>query len=150
MSFKNKEMRPILKKILRQFLSRQNFQGKFPNYRRIESDMLHLLSVEFDKYGGAFFLELAICPAKNLQTSWGKSISVDELTAAHMPPEDRVRLQATADHHSLPEDWFRFDSLSDESELWQLAEQIIDLFPQVNDWFRNKKAGANIYSVKTK
>jgi len=150
MPSKDRKMRRILRKIFGDFLQQQSFIGRFPNYRRIEDNTLHLLSFQFDTYGGAFFLELATHPAESLQVSWRRPIPVEELTAAHLPPETRVRLQAKANRHSLPEDWFRFDSFTDEYDFIQLAEHVKTLFPQVNDWLREKREGINILSPVAK
>lgn len=135
--------RIILKRTLVPELEAEGFQGKFPEFQRIERGELQLLSIVFDKYGGGFFLEFSNCPLGDMETSWGEVVAERELTVAHTPFESRARLQQKGDRNSLTEDWFRYDKLSAD-ELERLVLHVVDLLPQINDWLRAKKVGRNI------
>jgi hypothetical protein len=49
-----KKTRTILKRALVPHVESEGFVGKFPEFHRTENGELHLLSVQFDKYGGGF------------------------------------------------------------------------------------------------
>jgi hypothetical protein len=144
----DKKMRNALKRTLIPYLESEGFGGKFPDFQRKEKDVLHLLSVHFDKHGGGFYLEFAKHPVGDKKTSWGEIVPEQKLNVAYAPAEDRARLQENANPNSLREDWFRFDNLS-ESEIEALVKRVIALFTQVNDWLRDKKVGKNISAFKT-
>lgn len=139
----SKKMRALLKRALVPRLESEGFVGRFPEFRRTENGELHLLSVQFDKHGGGFFLELAKHPPGDLETSWGETVPERELTVAHTPIENRARLQRNGHQHSLSEDWFRFDELP-ANELEGLVRDVIGLFPQVDEWLRTGRAGPNV------
>ncbi len=139
----NRKIREILKRTLVPKLEAEGFRGKFPEFQRIESGDLHLLSIQFDKYGGGFFLEFTSHPPGDLQTSWGENVPEQEITVAHTPIESRGRLQQKENKNSVSEDWFRFEKLS-EDELEKLVQQVVNLLPQINDWLREKRVGINI------
>jgi hypothetical protein len=88
-------------------LTARGFTGSFPHFRRLKPDQIDLLSVQFDKYGGGFVVELAKCPADGITTLWGAKIPPDKVKASDtLPP--RLRLgsnPAKQDFHH----WFRYD-----------------------------------------
>jgi len=140
-------MKSALKKVLVPYLRSEGFIGKYPEFMRREKDILHLLSIEFDKYGGGFFLEFAPHPAGDKTMPWGEVVPEQNLTTAHSPFDMRARLQEYGTENSTNESWFRFDSLTrDECE--DLANRVVKLFPQVNEWLREHKVGPNISTIK--
>ena len=138
-----KVARYLLKRDLTPMLKAEGFSGQFPHFQRQENDKLHLLSIEFDRYGGGFFLEFAAIPAGEMQTSWGEAIPQDNITLAHTNIEIRARLQQTAQQNSLRENWFCYDNLS-EQEIEDLVDQVASMIGQVNDWLRHQNPGQNI------
>lgn len=144
---KDKKMRNAMKKALVPYLKAEGFNGKFPSFQRKEKQLLHLLTVQFDKHGGGFFLEFAIHPEGDLKTSWGEIVPENKLDVAYAPIEDRARLQENGKPNSLRDDWFRYENLS-EDELETLVKHVIGLFPQVNNWLRNKRVGKNISAIE--
>ncbi|MGD8643660.1 MAG: DUF4304 domain-containing protein [Chromatiales bacterium] len=138
-----KKTRTILKRALVPHVESEGFVGKFPEFHRTENGELHLLSVQFDKYGGGFFLEFARHPSGHMATPWDEMVPERELTVAHSPIESRARLQQDGHQNSLSEDWFRFEDLP-ANELEDLVLHVISLFPQVNDWLREGRAGPDI------
>lgn len=144
----NQTVRRILKKTLVPILEAEGFQGKFPDFQRLDKEDLHLLSVVFDKNGGGFFLEFATHPPGDLETSWGEVIPEKELTVAHTHFERRARLQQNGHPNSLSEDWFRFEKLSG-NEIKELVQNVGSLMYQVNDWLREKRAGQNISTTES-
>ena len=144
----NQIVRRILKKALVPILVGEGFQGKFPDFQRLEKEDLHLLSIVFDKNGGGFFLEFTSHPPGDMETSWGEAISERELTVAHTHFESRARLQQNGHPNSLSEDWFRFDRLS-ENEIEELVQHVGSLISQINDWLREKRVGQNISTTES-
>ena len=121
--------------------------GKFPDFQRFENGNLQLLSIEFDKYGGGFFLEFACQPPGDLETSWGEVILEKDLTLAHAGFEGRARLQQNGQANSLSEDWFRYENLS-ETEIEKLVQYVSSLINQINEWLRGKRVGKNISATE--
>ena len=148
MTASTKHIRAALKQTLVPFLVSEGFVGKFPEFKRHEGGELHLLSVEFDKWDGGFFLEFAPHPSGPRMMSWGETVQEEELTVAHAPFDTRARLQALGSSNSTRELWFRFDGL-DAEECEKLVEHVISLFPQINAWLREKRVGPNISAIQS-
>lgn len=110
------------------------FKGSFPHFRRLLPSRTDLLTVQFDKYGGGFVVEIATAPAGEFRTDWGDTVRAKELTADYLPPTERLRLGAKevgGDHwFRYDQGWFRrtpsFDELSDRVS--QLAETQGEVF----------------------
>ena len=130
----NKIARRLLKSNLVPLLEADGFKGKFPDFQRFENGELHLLSVEFDKYGGGFFLEFASLPSGNLEK---------DITVAYAAFDSRARLQNNGQRNSMSEDWFRYENMS-ENEIEELIQYVGSLLHQINDWLRDKIIGKNV------
>jgi len=143
----NKIVHRTLKKTLVPILESEGFQGKYPDFQRLEKEVLHLLSIVFDKNGGGFFLEFSSHQPGDMETSWGEVIPEQELTVAHTNFESRARPQQNGNPNSLSEDWFRFEGFA-ENEIEKLVQQVCNLLPQVNDWLREKRVGQNISTTE--
>lgn len=97
-----------LKKLFVPALRERGFNGAFPHFRRISDDRIDLLTVQFDRYGGGFIIEISKCPPNGITTYWGKHIPSNQVRASDMHPNQRHRLgcqRGEADGH-----WFRFDN----------------------------------------
>jgi hypothetical protein len=132
-----------MKRTLVPILESEGFQGTFPEFQRVDCGSLQLLSIQFDKNGGGFFMEFCNHPPGDLETSWGEIVPERNITVAHTPVESRARLQQTGNRNSLAEDWFRYENLSTD-EVERLAKHVAELLPQISDWLREKKIGENI------
>jgi hypothetical protein len=139
----NQNIKSALKRILVPRLTVEGFTGRSPEYVRREGETLHLLSVQYDKWGGGFYLEFAAHPAGDMTMPWGEVVPEASLTVAHTPVEARGRLQETGSSSSTSEMWFRFEGLSDAG-CASLVRHVVDLFPQVDAWLRDGRAGPNI------
>lgn len=126
-------------------LKTEGFVGKHPHYRRHEGTTLHLLSVIYDKTGGGFAFEFANHPPGTLKTSWGTEVPEEELDVGYADLGERARLVRTTRGQGTYDDFFRYDSFSgDKQACADLVATAVDMFPQVNDWLRTKRAGPNI------
>lgn len=147
MSSVNKNIKAALKKVLVSHLAAEGFSGKYPEFMRRDREMLHLLSVQFHKYGGSFFLEFAPHPAGDKAMPWGEVVPETKLTTAHAPFDTRARLQESGSKSSTEKLWFHFESLT-EKECEDLVRHVVQLFPQINNWLREKKIGPNISAIE--
>ena len=83
-------MHKAIKKIAEPYFRGIGFKGRFPHFRKIESDKIKLLTFQFNLAGGSFVVELAQCDAKPLITNWGEEISPAKITAHDL--NNRYRL----------------------------------------------------------
>ncbi|ACC71564.1 DUF4304 domain-containing protein [Paraburkholderia phymatum] len=100
------EMNRALKARFVPALRQLGFKGALPHFRRLRDDRVDLLTVQFDRHGGGFVVELSQCGAEGITTHWGKFISANTVTAHDLHPSQRHRLGSPGpniDH------WFRFD-----------------------------------------
>ena len=96
-----------LKRLLVPALRERGFKGSLPHFRRPMTDRIDLLTVQFDKWGGGFVIEVSKCAPDGITTYWGKQIPPNRVTAWDMHPDQRHRLgspKVGVDGH-----WFRFD-----------------------------------------
>jgi uncharacterized protein DUF4304 len=94
-----------LKKIVVPELRAKGFKGSFPHFHRDCGDYRHLVSFQFNKYGGSFVVEVGRCSAQGLE-KLGRQIPPTEVTVFHLHPAERIRLgkgPSESDH------WFHFD-----------------------------------------
>jgi hypothetical protein len=88
-------------------LRTKGFSGSFPHFRRRTDTAIHLLTFQFNKYGGSFVVEVASCGTEGRTAYWGKQIPPKDMRAHDVHPNLRVRLGSTA---KKPDHWFKFDS----------------------------------------
>lgn len=88
-------------------LRERGFKGSFPHFRRKAATKIHLLTIQFDKHGGGFTIEIAVGPVSGLAGPNGTHHAPTEMTAWHSHPEQRLRLGGTT---GKTDHWFRFDS----------------------------------------
>lgn len=135
-----KPMRRALGEVLVPGLESLGFVGKHPSFRRAVADKIQILSVYYDKWGGAFFLEFGQCDAQELE-----GVPLEDLEAAHIPLLSRARLVAYTNAGNPSKQFFRYADFSDDIEKCRaLAEEVVRLLPQVNDWLHGDQVGDNI------
>ena len=101
------EMLAELKRVFVPALRKRGFTGSLPHLRRVSARGIDLLTVQFDRNGGGFVVEVSRCAADGLVTHWGKHIPPSKVTAHDVHPNERKRIGSAdpqADDH-----WFRFD-----------------------------------------
>jgi hypothetical protein len=87
-------------------LRRRGFTGSLPHFRRV-GDRVDLLTVQFDRHGGRFVIEIAKCDATGVTTYSGRRIPANRVTAHDLHPRERRRLGSPAEGEDGI--WFRFD-----------------------------------------
>jgi len=102
------KMIQALKAVVVPELRAKSFEGTFPHFRRRSGEFLHLLSIQFNKHGRSFVVEVGRCPSDGLDIPLGKRLPASEVTVWRLHPNERIRLGAD---HTETDHWFRFDQL---------------------------------------
>lgn len=110
-------------------LRQQGFKGSFPHFRRLAHDRVNLLTFQFDRNGGGFVVEIALCSEHGFTTHWGEHIPASKVTAWDLHPNQRHRIQAKAGGNT--DSWFRFD----QGQYQNAAQQFIRALPLAESWW---------------
>jgi uncharacterized protein DUF4304 len=129
-------MKVSLTKLFVPALRALGFTGSFPHFRRIRNDridlLIDLLTVQFDRHGGGFIIEVSKCPSNGYTTHWGKQIPPNKVRAWDLDPRQRHRLGSPTpgvDGH-----WFRFD---DGTPTEVVANQATLLLEEADRWWNS-------------
>jgi hypothetical protein len=123
-------MNEALKEIFLPALRSAGFKGTLPHFRRTRKECIDLLTIQFDKYGGGFVVEISKCNLEGMTTYWGKVIPPTKVTAHDMHPNQRHRLGSPApgqDGH-----WFRFDN---GTTTHGAADSLCTFLPEAERWW---------------
>lgn len=99
-------MDDALKRIVAPALRKLGFTGSFPHFRRL-TQIVDLVTFQFDRNGGGFVIEVAKGDVLGSLTHWGKHIEASKLTAWDLHPDRRKRL--APDMGSGTDSWFRYE-----------------------------------------
>ncbi len=83
-------------------LEGRNFTGRFPDFRRIAAESVHLLSFHFARHKPAYAVEISCAPLSGLTVA-GNVVPAEELTAWHVAGPARFRIGP-----DFPDQWFSF------------------------------------------
>lgn len=111
------DMITALKQFVVPKLREQGFKGSFPHFRKINGDKIDLLTFQFDRYGGGFVVEAAVCPIQGIMHSWGEQVPPNKVTAHDV--SERLRL------NQQDGQWFRYD-IPAENIYEQVALQVLN------------------------
>ena len=138
MSAERERMIAALKKQVVPVLRARGFKGSFPHFRRLTSTVIHLLTFQFDKWGGGFFVEIAGCPPEGATMYWGEHVPPAKVNAWHL----NRRLRLGAPDEKTDGRWFRFDSkdgLWNDAAYEALASEVLPyLDKQAEAWWTDK------------
>jgi hypothetical protein len=70
-----KDMLAALRTYVLPELRARGFRGSLPQLRRASIESIDLITVQFDKWGGGFIIEIARCEPTGVTTHWGKQIA---------------------------------------------------------------------------
>jgi hypothetical protein len=132
-AMKNDKMVAALKKVFVPVLKERGFNGSFPHFRRILNDRIDLLTLQFDRWGCGFVVEIATCDPGGLTTHWGKRIPPNKVTAWDLNPNRRHRPGSSSpkeDGH-----WFRFD---DGTSVDTLADSVVMYLEEADRWWDSR------------
>jgi hypothetical protein len=137
MSQEHERMIEALKKIVVTRLRDQGFRGSFPHFRRPSEKKIDLLTFQFDKRGGGFVIEISKCPPNGITTYYGECIPSNKVTAWHMHPDERVRLQPRNIDGSSPSDWFRYDRPIRFGDIYEkTARDVLPFIKKAEEWWK--------------
>jgi hypothetical protein len=111
------------------------FKGTFPHLRRITKSEVHLITFQFDKYGGGFVIEISKTKNEPYKTYWGEIIEVTKLTTHYL--NDRIRIHPKGLlKNSNTNDWFRYDKSIHIGSIYKnVAKQVIDQIELIEKLF---------------
>jgi hypothetical protein len=140
------QMRAALQQELVPDLRRRGFSGSFPNFRRITETNIALLSVQFDKHGGSFTLELGRAQAADYAPFPGKLIPPTHLSARELDLAQRARVHPDPDNTL---NWFSYKNLvagADFAEnLRRLAWSATALLGEAEAWWAGGPAAPHVH-----
>lgn len=122
-------MNSALKATLIPLLRDRGFSGSLPHLRRLGERGIDLFTVQFDRNGGGFVIEVARCPPNGITTHWGKEIPAPKVTAWDLHPNDRCRIKPM--EGSGADSWFRFD----DGNFEHAAQQVAAKLPDADAWW---------------
>lgn len=110
-----KDMVAALHQIVVPSLRANGFTGAFPHFRKMTAHQIDLFSFQFDRYGGGFVVEVAVCSTAGVMHEWGEYIPPHKVTTRDV--SERLRLNEKSGQ------WFRYD-LAETTE--QVAHHVLD------------------------
>jgi hypothetical protein len=121
MSVGRDSMISSLKKIVIPILREKGFKGSFPHFRRIKENKIDLLTFQFDRYGGGFVIEVAVCPPDGVTHHWGEKVPPNRVTAHDL--NNRPRLNGG--------EWFRYDDPGSDKGIFDvIAYEVLKCIPE--------------------
>jgi Domain of unknown function (DUF4304) len=121
-----------LKEYLVPALRERGFKGSYPHFRRLLQDRVDLLTIQFDKNGGGFVVEISRCGVEGITTHWGKHVPAAKVTAWDLRADKRLRLKLK--EGAGTDAWFRFES----GEYRQVAEQILSRLVDADNYWAGR------------
>lgn len=140
MSKKDREaMDAALKELVVPVLRAKGFRGSLPHFRRTTPQAIDLLTFQFDKWGGGFVVEISKCPLEGFTMAWGEHIPPGKVTAHHLNPDHRKRIQCK--EGSGTDAWFRFDGWipSASARANRAAQDFLGHFPEAEAWWEHAR-----------
>jgi len=131
LSDQRKEMLAALKEVVVPVLRQQGFKGSLNHFRRMNENNIDLITFQFNKWGGSFIVELAVCPKEGTTMLWGDKILPNKVNAHHM--YERYRLGSV----DLEGDgiWFNYENAKTSEDYQKVAEMTLDLLNTSDpDW----------------
>ena len=124
MSTSRDNMLASIKRIIVPELRQRKFKGSFPHFRRIDGDTVNLLTIQFDRNGGGFVIELANWKGPAFKTHWGLEIPHKKLKAHDL--NDRIRIYPDSKEEIDGTDsWFRYDRSETDEIFDEVSRSVI-------------------------
>jgi uncharacterized protein DUF4304 len=119
-----------LKATLVPALRARGFKGSLPHFRRVGAERVDLLTVQFDRHGGGFTVEISRCGLAGITTAWGSHVPAARVTAHDLHPSKRHRLGSPGP--GIDGRWFRFD---DGARIHAVAKSLVDHLEEADRWW---------------
>jgi hypothetical protein len=122
-------MDDALKEYVVPALRERGFKGSYPHFRRSLQNRVDLLTIQYDKNGGGFVVEIGRCGVEGVTTHWGKHVPAAKVTAWDLHPDKRLRLKSKAGAGT--DAWFRFES----GEYGEVAGQVLSRLMDADNYW---------------
>ena len=130
---KRRLMISFLQNIVVPEIKKNGFFGTFPHFRKKEIGVLGFVSFQFNRYGGSFVVEVGKAKDQDLGTI-GQGRPFEKLDSADTKFRKRINPQGiTGDY------WFSYEQFINDAEFKQLAESVVVILPQVDEFLQNGK-----------
>jgi len=124
-----------LKRIVQPRLRSVGFSGSFPHFQRAGESAIELLTFQFDRHGGGFVLEIALCSTDGIVTYRGEHIPPTKVRSCDVHPKLRKRIQPESG--SGTDSWFRYD----RDGVSNVAQQVLDRLADPTLWLGVEQSG---------
>ncbi|MFJ7406288.1 MULTISPECIES: DUF4304 domain-containing protein [unclassified Lysinibacillus] len=132
-----------LKKLVVPYLREHGFKGSFPHFRRLNEGNIDLVTFQFNRYGGSFVVELAVCGKNGTTMSWGEKVPPNKVTAHDVGNRFRLRedIYGTDDN----ECWFHYEEAKTDEDFDVVALKVLKCIQDVSDfnWIK-KRVSLNV------
>ena len=125
-------MDDALKKYVLPALRERGFKGSFPHFRRLLQDRVDLLTIQYDKNGGGFIVEISVCGVEGVTTHRGKHVPAAKVTAWDLHPNQRLRLKLR--EGAGTDAWFRFEN----GKYRAVAEQVLSRLAYADKYWTSR------------
>lgn len=114
----------VLRETVVPVLRELKFSGSFPHFRRICEAKIDLLTFQFNRHGGSFVVEIAVCGIGGFTTAWGEKIPAKKVSAHDLHPNKRLRLGSLTTGKT--DFWFSYEPF--QPEIYQaVAQKLLSL-----------------------
>ena len=127
-----------LKEIFIPELRNRNFKGSFPHFRKTENGKTNLLTLQFDRNGGGFIIELANWNKSEFKTHWGKIIPLNKLTAHDLNERQRIYPNSLTEKRGT-DSWFRYGKPKSDKIYNELAQKVVERIPIMEQYWNENK-----------
>ena len=132
MSLERNNMISALKRIVVPELRKKGFRGSFPHFRRISSEKIDLMTYQFDRYGGGFVVEVAVCSPDGITHEWGEKVPPNKVTAHDLT--NRLRLKEKDGQ------WFRYDTEDKVENIFDnVANEVLKHLYEAEEYWENNR-----------
>ncbi len=127
----NDAMKDALREHFVPQLRARGFKGSLPHFRRAASTGIDLLTIQFDRWGGGFVIEIGRCGPTGVILGWGKAVPPNKVTTHDLHPNLSHRLGAP----TMGEDgkWLRYDNGTPPAIV---AQEAAAMLFEADGWWR--------------
>ncbi|WP_409369208.1 DUF4304 domain-containing protein [Lysinibacillus sp. 38-6] len=122
-----------LKKLVVPYLRKHGFKGTFPHFRRLNEENIDLVTFQFNRYGGSFVVELAVCGKNGTTMSWGEEVPPNKVTAHDVSFDDRFRLREDIYGTDDNDCWFHYEEAKTDEDFDVVALKVLKCIQDVSD-----------------
>lgn len=117
-----------LRTVVLPHLRAAEFKGTFPHFRRLRESKIDLLSFQFDKYGGGFYIEISQCDRSGYINRRRQHIPASQQLRC-WDIDERLRLQPGKRQSRWS--WFRYEN----NDFHSVAESVLPHLEIAEKWW---------------